>query len=189
MSNFTPENVLHETESIMSTALKSLKKQFAAIRTGKASPSLVSDIMVDYYGTPTRLQDIAGVTVPEPMLLVIQPWDQTAVKAIEKAILVSDVGISPVSDGKIIRLPIPELSEQRRKNMVKKINELTEEGRIEIRNIRRETNSYLKKAEKASDITEDDLRDMLDDVQKLTNKYIGKLETSEQQKEKELMTI
>ena len=118
----TPENIIPETKKLMEKAITSMNHDFASVRTGKAAPGLVEGIMVEYYGTQTRMKDLAGITAPEPRLLVIQPWDQNAVKAIEKAIRASDLGISPVSDGRVIRLPIPELSEERRKDMTKLVN-------------------------------------------------------------------
>ena len=173
----------------MEGAIDHLKKDFSGIRTGKASPNLVENIMVNYYGTKSRLKDIASVTAPEPRLLSIQPWDQNAVKEIEKAILTSDIGISPVSDGRIIRLPIPDLTEERRKSMVKLVSVRAEEGKIEVRNARREANDSIKKAQKSSDITEDDMKEMLDDVQKMTDDYVKKVEAEQASKEKDLMSI
>ena len=160
------ETIIEETDEKMMEAVDALERDLSGFRTGKASPALVENLTVDYYGTPTRVKDIAGITAPEPRLLVIQPWDGNAVSAIEKAIQASDIGISPMSDGRVIRLPIPELNEERRKDLVKQVHKRGEEAKISIRNQRRDANDFIKKAEKASDITEDDMREMLDDVQK-----------------------
>ena len=167
------ENIIPETKKLMEKAITSMNHDFASVRTGKAAPGLVEGIMVEYYGTQTRMKDLAGITAPEPRLLVIQPWDQNAVKAIEKAIRASDLGISPISDGRVIRLPIPELSEERRKDMTKLVKKRSEEARVEIRNARRDANDAIKKAQKASEITEDEMKSKTDEVQKMTDKMIG----------------
>ncbi len=182
-------DLLDITQEQMENALDAMKRDFAAVRTGKASPALVEGITVDYYGTSTRLRDIAGITSPEPRLLVIQPWDQSAVRNIEKAIQASDLGISPVSDGRVIRLPIPELSEERRRDMVKLVHTRAEEARVEIRNVRRAANDIAKKAEKGSEITEDDLADLHKDVQELTDSYVDDVNTAMQSKEEELLKV
>ncbi len=181
--------VVDQTQDAMDKAVEVMKKSFAAVRTGKASPALVDGIMVEYYGAQTRLKDIASVTAPEPRLLVIQPWDQNAVKSIEKAIQASNLGISPVSDGRVIRLPIPELSEERRKDMTRLVRKRAEETRVEIRNARRDANEALKKAQKASDITEDDLKGQTDTVQKMTDKMIEQVNKILEEKETELMAV
>ncbi len=187
--NVAIDDLMDYTEEHMMKAEEALQHDLNSVRTGKASPALVENIMVNYYGTSTRLKEIAGITVPEPRLMVIQPWDQNAVSAIEKAIIASDIGISPVSDGKVLRLPIPELSEERREKLVKQVKHRGEEAKIAIRNIRRDSNEIAKKAQKASEITEDDLRDMLEDIQKMTDKYIADIEKVINDKEQELMTI
>jgi ribosome recycling factor len=173
----------------MEKAIEAMKHDFQAIRTGKASPALVESLSIDYYGATVRLKDIASITAPEPRLLVIQPWDQNAVKEIEKAIMASDIGISPVSDGRVIRLPVPELSEERRKDMVRLVHKRAEEGRVEVRSVRRDANDACKKAEKASEITEDDLKVMLDDIQTLTNEYVEEINKAMEAKENELMEV
>lgn len=175
-------------EHMMKTE-ESMEKDFAAVRTGKASPALVENIMVDYYGTQTRMKELAGITVPEPRMLVVQPWDRGSIHAVEKAIIASNLGISPVSDGKIIRLPIPELSEERRNSLVKQVKHRAEEAKIAIRNIRRDGNEAAKKAQKDSLITEDDLTQMLDDIQKLTDSYISAIDKDLEKKEKDLMSV
>lgn len=185
----TAENIIPETRKKMEDALEAMKQDFAAIRTGKASPSLVENISVDYYGTATRLRDIAGITAPEPRLLVVQPWDQSAIKSIEKAIQASQIGISPVSDGRVIRLPIPELSEERRADLAKMVRTRGEEARIEIRNVRREANDAAKAMEKKSEITEDDLRVITKQVQDVTDSHVSEVDTLVESKEKELMEV
>ena len=189
MSTVGIDDLMNYLEKHMDKSLESMNRDFNSIRTGKASPALVDGIKVDYYGTMTRLRDMAGISAPEPRMLVIQPWDQSAITGIEKAILASDLGISPVNDGKILRLPIPELSEERRKTLVKQVKNRAEEAKIAIRNIRRDGNDLAKKAQKASEITEDDLKGMLDDIQKMTDKYIEKIESIFKEKENDLMSL
>lgn len=176
-------------EEHMMKTQENMGKDFSAFRTGKASPSLVENISVDYYGTPTRLKELAGITVPEPRMLVVQPWDRGAMPAVEKALIAANLGISPVNDGKIIRLPIPELSEERRASLAKQVKHRAEEAKIAIRNIRRDGNELAKKAQKNSEITEDDLKQMLDDIQKLTDDYIVAIDKDQAHKEKELMNV
>ncbi len=187
--NVNIESLLEYTEEHMMKAIDHMQADFNAVRTGKASPALVENIMVDYYGNPTRLREIAGITAPEPRLLVIQPWDPSSIQAVEKAIQSSNLGISPVSDGRIIRLPIPELSEERRKMLAKQVKTRAEDTRIAIRNIRRESNEIAKKAQKDSKITEDDLKTMLEDIQKLTDDYIKQVDELLHKKENELMAL
>lgn len=176
-------------EEHMMKSEESLQKNFAAIRTGKASPSLVENIMVDYYGTPTRMKEIAGINAPESRLLVVQPWDRSALAAIEKAILASNIGITPMNDGKTLRLPIPELSQERRSALAKQAKSETEDAKVALRNIRRDGNEAAKKAEKDGELTEDELKKMLDDIQKMTDRYIASMDSMLAAKEKELMTM
>ncbi len=183
------DTILEECELKMETAVEAMKRDFAAYRTGKASPALVDGLLVDYYGTATRLRDIANITSPEPRLLVIQPWDQSAVRNIEKAIQASDLGISPVSDGRVIRLPIPELSEERRKELTKLVRNRTEVGRVAVRNARREANDLAKKAEKKSEITEDDLTDLGKLIQESTDERIKEINSLMEAKEADLMKV
>lgn len=183
------ENIVDECTALMEKAIEAMKREFAAVRTGKASPALVDGLIVEYYGTQTKLKDIASITAPEPRMLVIQPWDQGAVKSIEKAILGSTLGISPVSDGRVIRLPIPELSEERRKDMTKLVRKRAEDGRIEVRNVRRDANDTLKKAQKNTEITEDQHKTLTDSVQKLTDKMIEQIDKFLKDKEAELMAV
>ncbi len=189
MATIDPANVLDSLEEHMMKTEDSLQQSFSAIRTGKASPALVEGIMVEYYGTMTRLRDIAGITAPEPRMLVIQPWDGSAVSKIEKAILASNLGITPMNDGKLLRLPIPELSEDRRAALSKQAKGETEEAKVALRNLRRDGNEVAKKLQKDGELTEDELKKMLDDIQKLTDRYIASLDSELAAKEKELMTV
>ncbi|MDD5727420.1 MAG: ribosome recycling factor [Victivallales bacterium] len=181
--------LMDHLEEEMMNAEEAMKRDFAAVRTGKASPGLVENLTIDYYGAATRLKELAGITVPEPRLLVIQPWDASALPAIEKAIIASKLGITPVNDGRILRLPMPELTEERRNALVKQVKARAEEARIGIRNIRREGNEAAKKAEKSSAITKDDLDDMLKDIQELTDKYIKGIDELLTVKEKDLLSV
>ncbi len=182
-------DLLDELEERMMKTEDALGNQFTAIRTGKASPALVENVMVEYYGAMTRLKELAGITTPEPRLLVIQPWDTSAVPAVEKAILSSNVGITPMSDGKVLKLPIPELSQDRRTALVKQAKAHSEEAKVALRNIRREGNDAAKKAKKDGELTEDEEKRMLDDIQKMTDRYIAEVDKRLAAKEKELMTV
>jgi ribosome recycling factor len=186
---FDPDEMLMELEERMMKTEEALKQNFNGIRTGKASPALVENLMVEYYGCNTRLKELAGISAPEPRLLVIQPWDASAVAAVEKAILASNLGITPMSDGKTLKLPIPELSQDRRQALAKQAKSAVEEAKVALRNLRREGNDAVKKALKDSDITEDENKKLLDDVQKLTDRYIASLDKELTVKEKELMTV
>ena len=181
--------ILMDLEEKMEKAEGAMRNDLGAIRTGKASPSLVENVMVDYYGSATRLKEIAGITAPESRLLVIQPWDRSALAAIEKALLASNIGITPMNDGKTLRLPIPELSQERRTALAKQAKSETEDAKVALRNIRRDGNESAKKAEKDGGLTEDDLKKMLDDIQKMTDRYIASLDAMLGAKEKELMTM
>ena len=166
-----------------------LSAQFAAVRAGRANAGVLDQITVDYYGTPTPIQQIASISVPDPRSLVIQPWDASALKNIEKAILASDLGFNPQNDGRIIRLVFPQLTEERRKELAKQVKKYAEEAKVAIRNIRRDALDKFKKQQKASEITEDDLKGMEKDFQKLTDEYIKKTEELAAKKEKELFEI
>ena len=183
------DNLIDVINDRMDSAFLAMQESFSGVRTGKASPALVENIMVDYYGTSTKLRDIAGITAPEPRMLVIQPWDTSAVHSIEKAIINSNVGISPVSDGRVIRLPIPELSEERRAEMTKVVKNRAEDTRVEIRNIRRDANEFAKKSQKGTAITEDDLKVLLKDIQDLTDSHIEMVNTELEKKSAELMQV
>ncbi len=173
----------------MEKAVEALKKDFASIRTGRASLSLLEGITVDYYGTQTPLNQVAALSVPEPRMITIQPWEQRMIPIIEKAILQSDLGLTPSNDGKIIRINIPPLTEERRKQLVKVVKKRAEEARVSIRNIRRDLNEELKKMEKAKEISEDDLKRDLEEVQKLTNQFIEKVDEILETKEKEILEV
>ena len=177
------EELLDNMEESMMNAEDAMKTDIAAIRTGKASTALVEGLMVEYYGTNTRLRDIAGLSTPDARTVAIQPWDQSAVQAIEKAIINSNIGISPVSDGKIVRLPIPPLSEDRRAALAKQVKARSEEARVAVRNARRDANEAAKKAQKASEITEDELKNLLEKIQKMTDSYIANIDKLAEEKE------
>jgi len=183
------EEVLFEAESDMEKAVEFMQHEFASIRTGKASPALVEGIDVMAYGSSMKLKQLALITSPEPRLLVIQPFDAGTVQDIQKAILESKVGITPAVDGKLIRLRIPELSEERRKDLVRTVNKLAEEARVRIRGCRREAMDGAKKLEKAGDITEDDLERSEKEIQKITDKSVAEIDKHVAHKEAELMTV
>ncbi len=172
----------------MTKTHKNLLEEFGTIRAGRANPNVLNKIRVDYYGTPTPLQQVGNITVPEPRILQIQPWEASMVKAIEKAILTSDLGIHPSNDGKIIRLIFPELTEERRKDLVKDVKKKGEAAKVAIRNIRRDANDYLKKLGK-TDVSEDEIKDLEDSVQKMTDKYIKDIDKSVEEKSKEILTV
>ena len=173
----------------MNTAIESLKKDFGTIRTGRASLSLIDGIRVDYYGAPTALAQIATLGIPESRQITIQPWDPKLIPDIEKAILKSDLGLTPGNDGKTIRINIPHLTEERRVQLVKIIKKRSEEGRVAVRNIRRDIMEELKKSEKEKHLSEDDVKRMHDEIQKVTDSYIEKVEEVMQHKEKEIMEV
>lgn len=185
----TAAEIMETTQTAMNNTVDALKRRFDSVRTGKASPALVEGVMVDYYGSQTRLKDIAAISAPEPRLLKIQPWDINAVNAIQKTIQASGLGITPVTDGKVIRLPIPELSEERRNDMTKQVKKFAEESRVEIRNARRDANEAIKEAKKKSEITEDEQKSQIDQIQKLTDKMIEKVDAILAEKQAELMAV
>lgn len=173
----------------MHGAIETLKKELASVRTGRASLALLDGIMVDYYGTPTHLNQVSSLNVPESRLIVIQPWEQKLIPEIEKAIFKSDLGLTPVNDGKTIRINIPPLTEERRKDLVKVVKKRAEESRVAVRNIRRDLNEELKKLEKEKKISEDDLKKSLDEAQKMTDSFIKKVDEVLHHKEKEIMEV
>ncbi len=173
----------------MEKALSDLQHAMASIRTGRASLSILDHIRVDYYGTPTPLNQVANLHVPEPQLITIQPWDVSQIGAIEKAIRSSDLGLNPANDGKIIRLPIPPLTEERRKEMVKRLHTVAEDHRVAVRNIRRDGNEACKKLLKDKKITEDEDKRAHDEIQKMTDGYMQKLDQAAKSKEKEIIEI
>lgn len=173
----------------MDKALSDLQHEMASIRTGRASVSILDQIRVDYYGTPTPLNQLANLHVPEPSLITIQPWDVSQIGPIEKSIRVSDLGLNPANDGKVIRLPIPPLTEERRKELVKKLHAAAEHHRVSVRNIRRDGNEAVKKLLKDKKITEDEDKRAHDEIQKLTDGYMGKIDQAAKTKEKEILEI
>lgn len=185
----SPDEILLETEEGMEKAVDYMSHEFDSVRTGKASPALVENIDVEAYGTSMKLKQVALITTPEPRLLVIQPFDASTTKDIEKAIKESKIGINPAVDGKIIRLPIPELSEERRRDLVKTIKTMSEEARVRVRAHRRDGIDEAKKAQKAGEITEDDLHGLEKEVQELTDKYVKKIDESVSKKEADIMKI
>jgi len=176
-------------EDRMKKTVAVLEDDFTTIRVGRANPRVLDRITVDYFGTETPLAQVGNVSVPEPRLLQIAPWDASTLKSIEKAILASDLGINPTNDGKVIRLVFPELTEERRKDLTKDVKKKGEDSKVAIRNIRRDANEALKKAEKAKEITEDDLKRLEKDTQTLTDKYIAELDKKVEAKSKEIMTV
>jgi len=183
------KQVIEQTKERMTKAIQALSRELSTIRAGRASASLLDKITVDYYGSPTPINQIAGIATPEARLRTIQPYDKTALGDIEKAIQKSDLGISPSNDGTVIRIAIPALTEERRKDLVKLVKKEAEEAKVGIRNIRRDANDELKKLEKKSEITEDDLRGFSDNVQKLTDDYIVKIDQVAKDKEKEILEV
>lgn len=173
----------------MEGAIDALKKEFGSVRTGRASLSLLDGIMVDYYGTLTPLQQLASLSVPESRQIAIQPWEQRIIPEIEKAIMKSDLGLTPSNDGKVIRIGIPALTEERRKQLVKVVRKRAEEGKVAIRNIRRDTNEELKRLEKEKHLSEDDAKKSHDEIQKLTDLYIAKVDEALKHKENEIMEV
>jgi len=173
----------------MEKALGDLQQAMATIRTGRASIHLLDSVRVDYYGTPTPLNQVANLHVPEPGMITVQPWDSSLLSAIEKTIRTSDLGINPANDGKIIRLPIPPLTEERRKELVKKLNAVAEDHRVAIRNIRRDSNEYIKRLTKDKKISTDEDRRAHDETQKLTDAYMKRLDEAAKAKEREILDI
>ncbi len=184
-----PKAIMDQTKDRMEKAIGSFTRQLASIRAGRANASLLDRISVLYYGAPTPLNQMAGISVPEARLMVIQPYDKTTLGDIEKAILKSDIGITPSNDGNVIRLAVPALTEERRKELVKEVKKEAEDSKIAIRNIRRDANDELKKLEKNGEITEDELRREGEEIQKLTDSYIVKVDEIAKDKENEIMEI
>src|ERR671921_1006831 len=183
------KDVIKEARPRMEGAVDDFRRKLASIRTGRAAVSILDTVMVDYYGTPTPLNQMASVHAPEPQMLTVQPWDQTQISAIEKAIRGADLGLNPSNDGKLVRIPIPPLTEERRRQLAKQVHEIAEEHRTAVRNVRRDANDRLKKMLKDKTISEDAERDALDEVQKLTNGYIGKIDELSKTKEQEIMSV
>jgi ribosome recycling factor len=173
----------------MEKCLKSLERELTTVRAGRANPGVLDKVLVDYYGTPTPIQQMAAVSVSEARVLVIQPWDMSQLKAIEKAILNSDIGITPTNDGKVLRLAFPQPTEERRKELVKQVKKYGEEAKVTVRNVRRDTLDKLKSMKKNSEITEDDMKDIEKDIQKVTDKFCDNVDAAIADKEKEIMSI
>ena len=178
-----------KTTERMDVVLDALKKDYGVIRTGRASLVLLDGIMVDYYGTLTPLQQLASLSIPEAKQIVIQPWEQKIIPNIEKAIMKSDLGLTPMNDGRVIRVSIPPLTEERRKQLVKVVKKRAEEARVMVRNIRRDTNEEMRKIEKEQHISEDEVKKFLDEIQKMTDSYISKVEEILKHKEIEIMEV
>ncbi|MBI3359881.1 MAG: ribosome recycling factor [Chloroflexi bacterium] len=183
------KDVLQDAEHRMAGALKALEEELATIRTGRASPALVEKLPVPYYGTPTPLVQLATIAVPEPRLITIKPFDPASLKDIERAILASELGLTPGNDGKIIRLPIPALTEERRKELTKVVHHRMEDARVAVRNVRRDSIEDLREFEKEKMISEDDLKRGQDDLQKLTDKFVNKIDEAGKRKEKEIAEV
>lgn len=178
-----------EIEAKMKKTVKVFKDELSSLRAGRANPTILDRISVDYYGSLTPLKQVANISAPEPRLLVIQPWDVNVISEIEKAILKSDLGINPSNDGKIIRLVIPQLTEERRKDLIKVLKKTNENAKVAVRNERRQANDHLKKIQKNGELTEDDLKKAEEQVQKLTDKYIEEIDKLTENKEQELMEV
>lgn len=183
------KDAIKETRQRMETVIDDYRRKIAAVRTGRAAVSILDNVMVEYYGTPTPLNQMASVHVPEPQLLTVQPWDQTQVGPIEKAIRAADLGLNPSNDGKLVRVPIPPLTEERRRQLAKQLHDVAEDHRTAVRNIRRDGNERLKKMLKDKQISEDAERDALQEIQKLTDTYIGKIDELLKSKEQEITNV
>ena len=183
------QNILKDVETRMAAAIDTLARELAAVRTGRANAALLEGIRVDYYGTPTPVAQMASVTVPDARTLMVQPWDATQLKAIEKAIIASDLGLTPSNDGKAIRLTLPTPTEERRKQLAKSVGKIAEDSRVAIRNLRREANEKLKALAKDKQVSEDEERRGHDQIQKTTDKYIAKVDELLKKKEQEILTF
>ncbi|MGQ0563092.1 MAG: ribosome recycling factor [Gemmatimonadota bacterium] len=180
---------VNEAKAQMEKAVEAMRREFASVRTGKASPALLDTVRVDAYGSRMPISQVATVSAPEPRMLIVQPWDKGLLKAIEKGIQESELGLNPANDGNLIRVPVPALNEERRKDMVKLLHKLAEEGRVAIRHVRQEANKEIKKKQGAHEISEDDAHRQTDQVQKLTDEYIGKADQLLKSKEHEVMEV
>lgn len=183
------QDVLKDSEERMHKGVDALRKEYASIRAGRANPSILDKVVVDYYGTPTPVNQLANISVPEPRILAIQPWDKSTLPSIEKAILKSDLGLNPSSDGTVIRLIIPQLTAEKRTEIVKTLKKKAEDARVAIRNVRRDANDHLKKLEKDHKASEDEVKRAQDDLQKMTDKLIKEIEHVLDVKEKEILEV
>lgn len=185
----TVKEIYASHEDKMKKALEVMRKEYASLRAGRATPALLDKVTVDYYGTPTPINQVANIAVPEPRMLTIQPWEKPMLATIEKAILKSDLGLTPNNDGSVIRLSIPQLTQQRRQELVKVVHKKAEECRVAVRNLRRDGNEAVKKLEKDHAVSEDEAKKGQEDIQKLTDKYIKEIDTVMAAKEKEIMEV
>jgi len=180
---------LNNIEEKMKNSVNAFENKLSEVRAGRANPAILNKVMISYYGVPTPINQVAGISVPEARMIVIQPWDTSILKEIEKAILAADIGINPNNDGKVIRLNFPELTEERRKDLAKEVRKMTEDARVSVRSVRREGMDMVKELNKKSEITEDELHADEDAIQKLTDKYIAEIDKISENKEKEIMSI
>ncbi|KLU63294.1 ribosome-recycling factor [Peptococcaceae bacterium CEB3] len=183
------EDVLKDSEERMRKGAEALRREYGSVRAGRANPALLDRVMVDYYGTPTPVKQLANLSVPESRVLAIQPWDKTTLPSIEKAILKSDLGLNPSSDGVVIRLIIPQLTAEKRSEIVKSLKKKAEESRVAVRNVRRDANDHMKKLEKDHKATEDELKRAQDDLQKMTDKFVKEIDHILDLKEKEILEV
>ena len=183
------KQIYHDAEDRMKKAVEHIHHEFSGVRTGRASTALLDGIKVDYYGSQMPLNQVSSVTVPEPRLIAIQPWEKSMVSVIEKAILMADLGLNPSNDGQIIRIPIPALTDERRKELIRYIHKLAEEGRVAVRNVRRDVNDQIKKHETAHEISEDNAKRALDNIQEITDKYIEEVDELVKKKEEDIMEV
>ena len=180
---------IKEYEEKMKKSVENLREDYTTIRAGRANPHILDKIKVDYYGTPTSLQQVANISVPEARMIQIQPWEASLIKDIEKAILVSDLGLTPNNDGKVVRLIFPELTEDRRKELAKDVKRKGDNAKVAIRNVRRDANDAIKKENKAGDISDDEAKNLEDEVQKLTDKYVAQIDKAIEEKSAEILTV
>lgn len=183
------DTIRSECDDKMAKSIDRLRKDLSRIRTGRATPALLDGIVVDYYGSPMPINQVASISTPDPRTIAVQPWEKTMVGVVEKALLASDLGLNPMSDGTILRLPIPALSEERRHELVKNCKKIGEDKKVAIRNVRRESNDMIKKAEKDKEITQDEQKKVMDEIQKLTDKYIKAVDDQLVLKENEIMDV
>lgn len=183
------KDIINDAEERMKKTIEHLKQDLASLRAGRANPAMLDKVMVNYYGTPTPINQLANITVPEARLLVVQPWDKSSIPEIEKAIMKSDLGVNPTNDGNVIRIAIPQLTEERRKDLVKVAKKRTEDAKVAVRNIRREANDMIKASEKDKTISEDEAKKAVDDIQKITDKYVKDIDLIFQAKEKDIMEV
>ncbi|MEG0962567.1 MAG: ribosome recycling factor [Lachnospiraceae bacterium] len=180
---------LQQYENKMKKSFQNLLEEFDSVRAGRANPHILDKLKVDYYGTPTGIQQVANVSVPEPRMILIQPWETSLLREIEKAIMTSDLGINPTNDGKVIRLGFPELTEERRKDLAKDVKKKGENAKVAVRNIRRDANDAMKKLSKSNDVSEDEIKQLEDSIQKMTDKFIVEVDKAIEEKTKEILTV